>query len=203
MLNSRLATFTDRREAIALFEHLRGRDPDKPWPLLPILIFVAPGGSGKSTLIDYLVATKCCDPKNGQPAIPYARLDFTQPGVPRDLLSILVNLRDQLQIHADRNSGSNNSQDGQHLMFPRFDLGAAIANAFLVDGNLPTLSPGDVRKRLASAPSQFGPFGDMGNALGNLGSYYALIPPLIVGLRMAGQIAPVQEIMSRLDNGPG
>src|SRR5437667_1730406 len=54
MWNDQLATFTDRREAIALFNSLRGRDPDQPWPLLPILAFVAPGGSGKSLLLRYL-----------------------------------------------------------------------------------------------------------------------------------------------------
>ena len=36
MLNDQLETFTDRREAITLFNSLRGRDPDKPWPLLPM-----------------------------------------------------------------------------------------------------------------------------------------------------------------------
>jgi hypothetical protein len=51
MSKDRLETFTDRREAIALFDHLRGRNPEKPWSLLPILAFIAPGGSGKSTLI--------------------------------------------------------------------------------------------------------------------------------------------------------
>ncbi len=54
MPKNQLETFTDRHEAIALFDHLRGRDPEKPWPLLPILAFIAPGGSGKSTLIEYL-----------------------------------------------------------------------------------------------------------------------------------------------------
>ena len=54
MLKNQFETFTDRHEAIALFDHLRGRDPEKPWPLLPILAFIAPGGSGKSTLIEYL-----------------------------------------------------------------------------------------------------------------------------------------------------
>ena len=40
-----LDTFTDRREALALFDVVRGRDPAQPWPLLPILAFIAPGGS--------------------------------------------------------------------------------------------------------------------------------------------------------------
>ena len=48
MQNNRLETFTNRREAIALFEYLRKNDPNKPWPLLPILRFIAPDGGGKS-----------------------------------------------------------------------------------------------------------------------------------------------------------
>jgi len=75
MLNNALATFTDRREAIALFDLLRGRHPDQPWPLLPILVFVAPGGSGKSTLIEYL-RLKHCSLSEGIVALPYARLDM-------------------------------------------------------------------------------------------------------------------------------
>jgi hypothetical protein len=79
MSGDQLATFTDRREAIALFDHLRGRDPNKPWPLLPILAFLGLGGSGKSTLIKYLAAQKCCLP-DGRAALPYVYLDFTLDG---------------------------------------------------------------------------------------------------------------------------
>src|SRR5213592_2915629 len=118
MQNNRLETFVDRREAIALFDLLRKSDPNKPWPLLPVLTFVAPGGSGKSTLIEYLCARHCCLP-DGRAILPYAYLDFTQVDSPRDLLSILVALRDQLQAHADG--------QGRNLTFPYFDLGAAIA----------------------------------------------------------------------------
>ena len=77
MLN--IEAFTDRREAIALFEALRGYDPNKRWPLLPILAFIAPGGSGKSTLIEYL-QKRCLS--NGRPAVPYAYLDFTLTSTP-------------------------------------------------------------------------------------------------------------------------
>jgi hypothetical protein len=54
MALDQLATFTDREDAIALFQLLRGRNRDKPWPLLPILMFLAPGGSGKSLLLKRL-----------------------------------------------------------------------------------------------------------------------------------------------------
>src|SRR5436305_13921727 len=103
MSTQRLDTFTDRREALALFDVLRGRDPAKPWPLLPILAFIAPGGSGKSTLMDYLRLKQCS--VSGRAALPYAHLDFTLPSAPKDLLSILIALRDQLQQHADEPDG--------------------------------------------------------------------------------------------------
>src|SRR5947208_12294723 len=93
-------TFTDRHEAQALFDLVRSRKPDQPWPLLPILAFIAPGGSGKSTLIEYLRVKRCRLP-GGQAAVPSAHLDFTFPSTPTDLLSILVALRDQLQQQAD------------------------------------------------------------------------------------------------------
>lgn len=48
-------TFMDRRDALTLFDEPRGRNREKPWPLLPILAFIAPGGSGKSTLINICV----------------------------------------------------------------------------------------------------------------------------------------------------
>ena len=35
MLKELADIFTDRREALALFERIRGRDPSKPWLLLP------------------------------------------------------------------------------------------------------------------------------------------------------------------------
>src|SRR5438876_6197623 len=95
-----LGTFTDRREAIALFDHLRSRHPDKPWPLLPILVFVAQGGSGKSTLIEYLRAKRCILSEQ-LATLPYARLDFTLPDAPKDVLSILIAIRNQLQQHDD------------------------------------------------------------------------------------------------------
>ncbi len=57
MFEDLLKTFTNRREAIALFERIRQRDSHQSsWPLLPILTFIAPGGSGKSTLIEYLIS---------------------------------------------------------------------------------------------------------------------------------------------------
>ena len=77
MLNDQVSVFTNRRDAIALFNMLRGRDPRRPWPILPVLALVAPSGGGKSTTIDWLRAHKCW--VDGGPALPYAYLDFSQP----------------------------------------------------------------------------------------------------------------------------
>src|SRR5437879_9914802 len=79
VLHNQLELFTDRREAIALFNYLRGRENRKePWPLLPVLTFLAPGGSGKSLLIKYLRDKECSLP-DGRAVLPYAYLDFTLP----------------------------------------------------------------------------------------------------------------------------
>jgi len=196
MLHTQLGTFTDREEALALFRSLRGRDPNKPWPLLPILAFIAPGGSGKSTLIEYLRVQECClpDPQHS-PVLPYAHLDFTLAGAPRDLLPILVALRNQLQQHAD--------SQGRHLSFPRFDLGATITSAIPPDGNLPPLSQKEVQQRLAASLPLFGALGEMGSALNGLGGYFALMAPLILGLQWLERVPALQELLRRMERGPG
>src|SRR5438128_11013427 len=100
--------FMDRHDALVLFDEPRGRDLNKPWPLLPILAFIAPGGSGKSTLINYLRATKC------RATLPHAHIDFTVPRHAPTLLAILVRLRDELQRQPDP------GDQRKHLSFPRF-----------------------------------------------------------------------------------
>ena len=66
MPTDRLETFTDRAEEVALFDELRSRDPNKPWPLLPILAFIAPGGSGKSTLAQILAGREGYEVTEGE-----------------------------------------------------------------------------------------------------------------------------------------
>jgi tetratricopeptide (TPR) repeat protein len=177
MFEDLLTTFTDRREALALFEYLRHREPHQhAWPLLPILTFIGLGGSGKSTLIEYLISGRCCT--DGRAIPPYAYVDFTRETRLRDLLSILIALRDRLQSHAD--------EQGRHLTFPRFDLGAAIANESPLGSHLPALGHDEVRRGLQAARSAFQSINQMGNALGNA---YPVIPPLLVALQWAGQVA--------------
>ncbi len=128
-------TFMDRHDALALFDEPRSRDSEKPWPLLPILAFIAPGGSGKSMLINYLRATRC------RATLPHAHIDFTVPSAPTDLLAILVRLRDELQQQADG--------EGNHLRFPRFDLGALVAQASPTAGP-GALEPHTIQEKLAT-----------------------------------------------------
>src|SRR5260370_10036147 len=111
--------FMDRHDALVLFDEPRSRDPNKPWPLLPILAFIAPGGSGKSTLINYLRNERCS--VQGHPVLPHAHIDFTVPRPPTYLLAILVSLRDDLQRQADAH--------GKHLPFPPFPPGALLAQS--------------------------------------------------------------------------
>ena len=177
MFEDLLITFTDRREALALFEYLRHCESGQhAWPLLPILTFIAPGGSGKSTLVEYLISGRCR--ADGRAILPYAHIDFTRETQLRDLLSILIALRDRLQSHAD--------EQERHLTFPRFDLGAAIANESPLGSHLPALGHDEVRRGLQAARSAFQSINQMGNALGNA---YPVIPPLLVALQWTGQVA--------------
>jgi len=186
MTTNQLETFIDRREAIALFNHLRGRDPSKPWPLLPILAFIAPGGSGKSTLIEYLRT------KELQGAVPSAQLDFTLSSTPKDLLLILVNVRDQLQQQDDG--------QGKHLLFPRFDLGAAIALAAPRLEDVALLGPNQVRSQLAAGKQVFESLSALTSTLGYTVPYIA---PLLAGLKLAGQIKPLHDVLGYLENNSG
>src|SRR5579884_2866427 len=187
MLNDQLATFTDRREAIALFNSLRGRDPNMPWPLLPILAFVAPGGSGKSLLLRYLRERECN--VGSRPALPYAYLDFSLTHAPKDLLSILMELRDQLQQQDDG--------QGKHLVFPRFDLGALIVQSASMNPDISSLRPTQVRQRLSVGMNFLTSLSDLGSSLGLAVPYVA---PLLAGLRLAGQIKPLNDILSYLED---
>jgi tetratricopeptide (TPR) repeat protein len=187
MLNDQLATFTDRREAIALFNWLRGRDPAKSWPLLPILAFVAPGGSGKSLLLRYLREKECN--YGGRPALPYAYLDFTLPHAPKGLLSILMELRDQLQQQDDG--------QGNHLVFPRFDLGSLIVQSASMNEDISSLSPTQVRQRLSMGMNFITSLSGLGSSLGLAVPYIA---PLLAGLHLAGQIKPLKDMLSYLED---
>jgi tetratricopeptide (TPR) repeat protein len=190
MSNGPFATFTDRREAVALFNFLRGRDPGKPWPLLPILTFIAPGGSGKSLLLRYLREKECS--VSGRAALPFAYLDFTLSHAPKELLPILIELRDQLQKQADG--------EGRHLVFPRFDLGAMIAQSASSNSDITSFSPTQVRNELSSGVQIIQSIGDLGSSLGNTIPYVA---PFLAGLQLASQIKPVKELLSYLEDSTG
>ncbi len=169
MPTDQLETFTDRREEVALFDLLRGRDPEKPQPLLPILAFIAPGGSGKSTLIEHLIELCSVD---GKPVLPYAHLGFA-PGDPTDLLTILGLLRDDLQKQAD--------EQGRHLTFPRFNLGELIVRATTED--LSAFTPEKVRRRLSAGNQVFESLTTVGSTLGFVVPY---LPALLAGVKLVG-----------------
>ncbi len=156
----------------------------------PILSFIAPRGSGKSTLIEYLIAGRCC--KDGRAILPYAYIDFTEAAMLRDLLPILIELRDQLHGHQD--------EQGKRLIFPRFDLGASIAIKAPLGSQLPRPDRDAVRQSLKQALPVFRSLNEMGNALGNIFPY---IPPLLVGAKWAEQLAwkiqPLQELLVLLE----
>jgi hypothetical protein len=186
-----LATFTDRREAIALFDKLRGRDPEKPWPLLPILVFVAQGGSGKSTLMEYL-RVKRCTLSEELAALPYARLDFTLADAPKDLLSILIAFRDQLQQHDDGY--------GKYLTFPRFDLGTLVAQSMPTPDNLASFGPQEVRHKVEAGLQTLESLATIGSGLG-LAVPFML--PLLAGLRLAERSKPMQKALRLLEDQRG
>lgn len=188
MFEDLLQIFTDRREAIALFDIIRRREPHQhTWPLLPILTFIAQGGSGKSTLIEYLISGRCCE--NGRAILPYAHIDFTDARAPKDPLSILIELRDQLQSHADEN--------GKHITFPRFDLGAAITINASIGSSLPTVGKDEIRRILKVALPIFQSIDAIGNSLGYLNAF---IPVLMVALRLAlSNVKPLRDILYQLE----
>lgn len=181
MRTHRLETFTDRDEERALFDNLRSRDPNKLQPLLPILAFIAPGGSGKSTLIQHLIELCSVD---GKPAVPYAHLRFV-PGDPTDLLTILGLLRNQLQDCADG--------QGKHLTFPRFNLGELIARATTED--LSAFTPEKVRCRLSAGNQVFESLTAVGSTLGFVVPY---LPALLAGVKLVGQFPAVQNTVRRI-----
>src|SRR5258708_6125484 len=179
--------FVDRRDALALFDEPRSRALDKPWPLLPILAFIAPGGSGKSTLFNYLRATKCSLP-DGRAALPHAHIDFTVPGAPTDLLAILVRIRDELQGQTDR--------QGKYLRFPRFDLGALVAQVS------PTADPGalephTIQQKLATGTQLIT---SLSALLSSLGHALPVIGPL---LAVALQLPAASDFLASLEAHPG
>src|SRR5215470_5845973 len=98
--------FTDREEAISLFERqLNEQNTNGPWPLLPVLSLVGPAGYGKSRFIRQLGLYHC-----GTPPHPHTSLDFSRSGDSQDLLNILGRLRNKLQRQRD--------ERGHLLTFP-------------------------------------------------------------------------------------
>lgn len=165
-------TFINRDVALALFDCILGRNPDQPWPLLPILTFIAPSGGGKLWLIKYLHDEKCSLP-GGHVAIPHAYLNFTLQKTPKNLLGILCEIRNQLQEQVDG--------QGNHMTLPRFDLGVTIALTASKDRNPLLQSRNELLRKLAARPIQS--LVDLGNI--GRSAAPATIPAWDIGLAPA------------------
>jgi len=201
MLPAQPKPFINRSEAIALFEFLRGRAPDKPRPLLPILGFIAPGGGGKTTLIHHLIDTQCRLTHNV--VVPYAHLDFALPGMPKTILSILVELRNQLYQRKD--------EQGKHLTFPRFDLGAALALAPAMEQARSQLSTDEdeIEQKLRQESKLIKAFDEWGGTVENvvqvipvLQAFAPVIRLLLTAVKQGLRIRLLDELIERLEVGP-
>src|SRR5260370_1422937 len=194
-------TFMDRHDALALFDEPRSRDSEKPWPLLPILAFIAPGGSGKSMLINYLRATRC------RATLPHAHIDFTVPSAPTDLLAILVRLRDELQQQAD-----GAMKDVLHRL-QVLSLPGTRERDMLVNELLPAAFMADLSAALVEAhpPEAWSPdanvliFLDGFEALQSASSITAmqLLRGLAIEPREQGQTGPLLLVIGSRDPLPG
>ncbi len=189
MLNDELTDFVDRHEAIELFSLFRSRrNPNEPWPLMPILAFLGTGGSGKSELMKHLLATECSLPGGHGAAMPYAYMDFTQPSTELDFLSILIKLREKLEQHAD--------ELGKHLTFPRFDFGLDIIRAAQTNENVLQLNQDREQRRLTQRVNLLS---NLSVIVGSVSSLFSpVISPVLAALRGIGQFIPplVQHMRS-------
>ena len=124
--NNRFRHFVDRRQAVALLADLCQRDPKRPPEPLPIIAFLAPGGGGKTTLLE-LLATRC------QGVVPTANIEPDDLRATDGYFELLFKLSEQLKVFSNRNY--------QRLPLPRFDLGVEVVTAELAKDN-----PGAVRQ---------------------------------------------------------
>ncbi len=90
-----------------------------------------------------------------------------------------------------------------NISFRGFDLGASIAFNAPLGSQLPHPDKDAVRESLKFALPVFGSINKMGNALGNI---YPYIPPLLVGVKWAEQLAwriqPLQQLLLQLEHAP-
>src|SRR5207245_8715403 len=90
---------------------------------------------------------------------------------------------------------SHVDEQGNYLTFPRFDLGAAIAKNALLGNSLPSGGKDEIRLGLKVALPLFRSLDQTGTALSCIDQY---IPLLVAGLRLIGQIKPVEDILHHL-----
>ena len=180
MQSTNLKAFTDRHGIIALFRQLNQRTTQQQLPFLPILTIIGPEGTGKRTLIEYLRLRECST-DNGRPSQPYAVLDFAQPHVEHDILSVLIALRNELQ-----QNGSGK------VKFPRFDLGALIAITTPSDEDaLRNANQDDLAKAIRQNTPLLGTISTAGNELSN---FVPFMKPIVSALKVGWEIPEVRDV---------
>src|SRR5215469_1699278 len=176
--------FTGRAEAVELFRLLRSSyTPDGP---SPIVNYVAPVGSGKSALIEYLRDEEC-----QAPTIPHMQFDLSLTNTPKDLLFLLVEIRNRLRRRTDEHN--------KHLTFPRFDFGAAIVLAALEERNAYRLSDGEIKAGISNAATLFNEWFD---SIDTLSNFVPQIPLILFATRTALKVEQVDKFLRWLEQGP-
>jgi tetratricopeptide (TPR) repeat protein len=180
MQSTNLKAFTDRHGIIALFRQLNQRTSQQQRLFLPILTIIGPEGTGKRTLIEYLRLRECST-VDGRPSQPYAVLDFAQPHLEHDILSVFIALRNQLQ----RNGSGK-------VKFPRFDLGALIAITTPSDEDILRNANPDA---LANAIRQNTPRLEAISTAGNeLSNFVPLMKPIVSALKVGWALSEVRDV---------
>ena len=160
MTDSRFRQFVDRRQAVALLAELCQRNPQRPLEPLPIVAFLAPGGGGKTMLLD-LLAVRC------EGVVPVARVE------PEDLPSVDSYL-ELLCAAAEQLKGFSNRRY-QRLAFPRLDLGVEVVAASLTRDN-----PGAVRQGVREVIAQRQRFFALLKELGAATDNWLIAIPLVL-----------------------
>jgi ABC-type branched-subunit amino acid transport system substrate-binding protein len=188
MVQKHFECFTGRKDAIELFDMVWkwNADGGERWPLAPILSFIAPVGSGKSTLIEYLRETHRADQ-----TLPNVRIDFSTPNTPKDLLFIMIEMRNRFVKYKDK--------DDRQFVFPRFDFAAAIALAALEESNAHRLSEGDLQQSLVSRSAVLDEWSE---SIGGIGNLVPVVPLILASVRATVQVEPLNRFLRWLREGP-
>ena len=188
MVEQQFECFIGRNDAIELFDMLwrRNANDGERWPLVPILSFIAPVGSGKSTLIEYLR-----EKYRAEQELPNVRIDFSTPNTPKDLLFIMIEMRNRFVKYKD--------EDERQFVFPRFDFAAAIVLAALEESNAHRLSERDLRQSLVNRSAVLDEWSE---SIGGIGNLVPVVPLILASIRATVQVEPLNRFLHWLREGP-